>query len=43
MNPRAEFDVGPLSWVKGEIDLAIAARPGGAARVRRESAPTRRS
>jgi chemosensory pili system protein ChpA (sensor histidine kinase/response regulator) len=23
MNPRAEFDVGPLSWVKGEIDLAM--------------------
>jgi len=23
MNPRAEFDVGPLSWVKGEIDLAL--------------------
>ncbi len=23
MTARAEFDVGPLSWVKGEIDLAI--------------------
>jgi chemosensory pili system protein ChpA (sensor histidine kinase/response regulator) len=23
MTPRAEFDVGPLSWVKGEIDLAV--------------------
>src|SRR6266568_3171425 len=23
MTPRAEFDVGPLSWVKGEIDLAM--------------------
>jgi chemosensory pili system protein ChpA (sensor histidine kinase/response regulator) len=23
MNPKAEFDVGPLSWVKGEIDLAM--------------------
>jgi chemosensory pili system protein ChpA (sensor histidine kinase/response regulator) len=23
MNLRAEFDVGPLSWIKGEIDLAI--------------------
>ncbi|OGA27584.1 MAG: hypothetical protein A3I01_03630 [Betaproteobacteria bacterium RIFCSPLOWO2_02_FULL_65_24] len=23
MNLRAEFDVGPLSWVKGEIDLAM--------------------
>ena len=23
MNTRADFDVGPLSWVKGEIDLAM--------------------
>src|SRR5215813_14118104 len=23
MSARAEFDVGPLSWVKGEIDHAI--------------------
>ena len=23
MNLRADFDVGPLSWVKGEIDLAM--------------------
>ena len=23
MNPKVEFDVGPLSWVKGEIDLAM--------------------
>src|SRR3972149_9490818 len=23
MNLRAAFDVGPLSWVKGEIDLAM--------------------
>ncbi len=23
MNARAEFDIGPLSWVKGEIDLAL--------------------
>ncbi len=23
MNARGEFDIGPLSWVKGEIDLAL--------------------
>ncbi len=47
MNPRAEFDVGPLSWVKGEIDLALqraqealrafAANPDGAAAQLRSS------
>lgn len=24
MNSRVEFDVGPLSWVKGEIDQSLA-------------------
>ncbi len=48
MNPRAEFDVGPLSWVKGEIDLALqraqealrafAANPDGAAQLRSSQA-----
>lgn len=48
MNPRAEFDVGPLSWVKGEIDLALqraqealrafAANPAGAAQLKSSQA-----
>ena len=48
MNPRAEFDVGPLSWVKGEIDLALqraqealrafAANPAGVAQLRSSQA-----
>jgi chemosensory pili system protein ChpA (sensor histidine kinase/response regulator) len=48
MNPRAEFDVGPLSWVKGEIDLALqraqeelrafAANPADAAQLRSSQA-----
>ncbi|MCX7154043.1 MAG: Hpt domain-containing protein, partial [Proteobacteria bacterium] len=24
MNSRVEFDIGPLSWVKGEIDQSLA-------------------
>jgi chemosensory pili system protein ChpA (sensor histidine kinase/response regulator) len=44
MNTRAVFDVGPLSWVKGEIDLAMsrgveslrafAANPGDATKIK---------
>jgi chemosensory pili system protein ChpA (sensor histidine kinase/response regulator) len=44
MTARAEFDVGPLSWVKGEIDLAMqrgleslrafAGKPGEAAHIK---------
>ncbi len=32
MNARAELDIGPLSWVKGEIDLALE-RAGGELRA----------
>ena len=34
-----DFDLGPLSWVQGEIDQALGARPGGARRVS-QAAPT---
>ena len=36
MTARAEFDVGPLSWVKGEIDHAIEHAQEALARVRGE-------
>lgn len=48
MNVRADFDVGPLSWVKGEIDLAMqrglealrafTASPADATRIRQARA-----